>query len=428
MNIDQSKRLFAQAQDCFPNGVNRIEESFHLNGNQKIYFKSGKGAYLFDVDDNRYLDFNMSGGTQILGHQSKEVNAAIKEQVEQGFALGAQSELETEFATFLKENLPQVERLRFFSTVTEAVVLGIRIARASSKRNKIIKFEGCIHGEADLFYIKSALEVEAFRNPIGEGVSHEGVKDTLVATYNNIEQVEALFKNYAGEVAAVIVEPVSTQFGCVLPELDFLQNLKSLCQTNGSVLIFDETKTGFRLGFGGAQEKYGITADLSLYAGILGGGLPLAALAGKSELMNLLAPYGDVAQYKATGDLSLAMRAGLTTLKTLKNHPEYYSRMDDLAEKLDFGIGQSLNKKNIFHRLNRVGSILSLYFHVGRVSNFSEAQKANHALYNSLFQHFLEHGILLPLHDHQPWYLCQQITEEAIAKTISVLEKFSYYN
>ena len=426
MLYQRSSALFDEAYHYIPGGVNSPVRAFKSVGGVPIFMKSAKGAYMTDVDDNQYIEYINSWGPAILGHTHPEVLEAIKKQAENGFSYGTPTELETEIAKYIVENVPNIDQIRMVSSGTEACMSAIRLARGFTGRNKFIKFEGCYHGHSDSFLIKAGSGMATFGNPSSPGVTPGTAQDTLTATYNDFEQVEDVFRHYQGEFAAVISEPAAGNTGCVLPENNFLQKLRTLCDENGALLIFDEVMTGFRLAFGGAQELYGVKADLVTFGKVIGGGLPVGAFAGRNELMGHLAPKGAVYQAGTLSGNPLAMRAGLTTLQLIKKDENFYPNLAKTTETLDFEIGKILNAKSIPHRINRKGSMMSLFFHVNAVSNFKEAADANHALFNNFFHQLLEKGIYLPPSGYETWFISDAIKETEIDKTLEVIRKFEY--
>lgn len=418
--------MFSEAQKYIPGGVNSPVRAFKSVGGVPVFMKAAKGAYLTDVDDNTYIDYVNSWGPAILGHTHPEVLEAVKEQAEKGFSYGTPTELETEIAKLITENVPNIDQIRMVSSGTEACMSAIRLARGFTGREKIIKFEGCYHGHSDSFLIKAGSGAATFGNPNSPGVTQGTAKDTLLARYNDFEQVQDLFKQNEGEIAAIIIEPVAGNMGCVLPENNFLQNLRNICDEHGALLIFDEVMTGFRLAFGGAQEVFGIKADLVTYGKVIGGGMPVGAFAGRNEIMDHLAPKGAVYQAGTLSGNPLAMRAGLKTLELIRNDADFYSNINKSAETLDFEIGKILNEKGIAHRVNRKGSMMSIFFHISSVSNFDEAANANHALFNNFFHQLLKNGIYLPPSGYETWFISDAIKQQEIDKTLEVIRKFEY--
>lgn len=426
MLYQRSSALFDEAYKYIPGGVNSPVRAFKSVGGVPVFMKSAKGAYLTDADDNQYIDYINSWGPAILGHTHPEVLEAIKKQAEKGFSYGTPTELETEIAKYIVENVPNIDQIRMVSSGTEACMSAIRLARGFTGRNKFIKFEGCYHGHSDSFLIKAGSGAATFGNPSSPGVTSGTAQDTLNARYNDIEQVEDLFRHNEGEIAAVIIEPVAGNMGCVLPENNFLQKLRTLCDKHGALLIFDEVMTGFRLAFGGAQELFDVKADLVTFGKVIGGGLPVGAFAGRNEIMDHLAPKGAVYQAGTLSGNPLAMRAGLTTLQIIKNDKNFYENINKTTEILDFEIGKILNSKSIEHRINRKGAMMSIFFHINSVSNFDDAANANHALFNNFFHQLLAQGIYLPPSGYETWFISDAIKQKEIDKTLEVINNFKY--
>ncbi|MBO6200370.1 MAG: glutamate-1-semialdehyde 2,1-aminomutase [Chryseobacterium sp.] len=426
MLYQRSSALFEEAYKYIPGGVNSPVRAFKSVGGVPLFMKSAKGAYLTDEDDRNYIDYINSWGPAILGHTHPEVLEALKLQAEKGFSFGAPTELETEIAKYIVENVPNIDQIRMVSSGTEACMSAIRLARGYTNREKIIKFEGCYHGHSDSFLIQAGSGMATFGSPNSPGVTQGTAKDTLLAEYNNIEQVEELFKNNPEQIAAIIVEPIAGNMGCILPENNFLQNLRKICDENGAVLIFDEVMTGFRLAFGGAQEALNVKADLVTFGKVIGGGLPVGAFAGRNEIMNQLSPRGNVYQAGTLSGNPLAMRAGLKTLQLIKQDPEFYNKLAKTTETLDFEIGKILNEKGIRHRINRKGSMMSIFFGVSSASNFNEVNNSNIGLFNNLFHQVLEQGIYLPPSGYETWFISSAIGDTEIDKTLEAFRNFQY--
>ncbi|WP_209389016.1 glutamate-1-semialdehyde 2,1-aminomutase [Chryseobacterium sp. RR2-3-20] len=424
MKYQRSSALFNEANQYIPGGVNSPVRAFKSVGGVPVFMKSAKGAYLTDADENIYIDYINSWGPAILGHTHPEVLEELKIQAEKGFSFGAPTELETEIARFITENVPNIDQIRMVSSGTEACMSAVRLARGFTGRDKIIKFEGCYHGHSDSFLIKAGSGAVTFGNPNSPGVTQGTAKDTLLARYNDIHQVEVLFKENPEEIAAIIIEPVAGNMGCVLPENDFLQKLRKLCDENGTLLIFDEVMTGFRLAFGGAQELFNVKADLVTYGKVIGGGLPVGAFAARNEIMDCLAPKGAVYQAGTLSGNPLAMRAGLKTLQIIKNDSDFFNRLAKTTEVLDTEIAKILNEKGIAHKINRKGSMMSVFFDTEGVSNFDDAQKANHAQFNRFFHHMLNNGVYLPPSGYETYFISDAIQDEEINKTLEAVRKF----
>ena len=426
MRYQRSSALFDEAKNYIPGGVNSPVRAFKSVGGVPVFMKEAKGAYLKDADDNVYVDYINSWGPAIVGHTHPVVLEAIQKQAEKGFSYGTPTELETEIAKLIVENVPNIDQIRMVSSGTEACMSAIRLARGYTKRDKIIKFEGCYHGHSDSFLIKAGSGAATFGNPNSPGVTEGTAKDTLLARYNDIEQIRDIFRHQGNDIAAIIVEPVAGNMGCVLPENNFHQNLRQICDEYGALLIFDEVMTGFRLAFGGAQEALGVNADIVTYGKVIGGGLPVGAFAARNEIMNHLAPNGGVYQAGTLSGNPLAMRAGLTTLELIKNDPDFYNRLAKTTETLDFEIAKILNEKGIEHRINRKGSMMSVFFHINAVSNFDEAAQANHSLFNHFFHVMLENGIYLPPSGYETWFISDCIKDAEIDKTLEAVRKLQY--
>lgn len=426
MIYQRSSALFEEACQYIPGGVNSPVRAFKSVGGVPVFMKSAKGAYLTDEDNRTYIDYINSWGPAILGHTHPEVLEALKLQAEKGFSFGTPTELETEIAKLIVENVPNIDQIRMVSSGTEACMSAIRLARGYTGRDKIIKFEGCYHGHSDSFLIQAGSGAATFGNPNSPGVTQGTAKDTLLAEYNNFEQVEELFRLNPGQIAAIIVEPIAGNMGCILPENHFLQNLRKICDENGAILILDEVMTGFRLAFGGAQEALGIKADLVTFGKVIGGGLPVGAFAGRNEIMNYLSPRGDVYQAGTLSGNPLAMRAGLKTLQLIQQDPDFYTKINKTAETLDFEMSKILNEKGIQHRINRKGSMMSLFFNATSVSNFSEVKNSNISLFNNFFHQLLDQGIYLPPSGYETWFVSAAIGDKEIDKTLEAVRNFQY--
>ena len=426
MLYQRSSALFDEAQKYIPGGVNSPVRAFKSVGGVPVFMKSAKGAYLTDADDRTYIDYINSWGPAILGHTHPQVLEAIQKQAENGFSFGTPTELETEIAKFIVDNVPNIDKIRMVSSGTEACMSAIRLARGFTGRDKFIKFEGCYHGHSDSFLIKAGSGAATFGNPNSPGVTKGTAQDTLLARFNDIDQVKSIFENNPESIAAVIIEPVAGNMGCVLPENDFLQKLRKLCDTHGALLILDEVMTGFRLAFGGAQETFNVKADIVTYGKVIGGGMPVGAFAARTEIMDHLAPKGAVYQAGTLSGNPLAMRAGLETLKLIKQDANFYESINKSTETLDFEIGKIFNEKSIEHRINRKGSMMSVFFHIASVSNFDDAANANHALFNNFFHHMLKHGVYLPPSGYESYFISKAIQDEEIDKTLEAVRSFDY--
>ena len=424
MLYQRSSALFEEAKKYIPGGVNSPVRAFKSVGGVPIFMKSAKGAYLIDADDRTYIDYINSWGPAILGHTHPEVLEAVQEQAENGFSYGTPTELETEIASLIVKNVPNIDKIRMVSSGTEACMSAIRLARGYTEREKIIKFEGCYHGHSDSFLIEAGSGAATFGNPNSPGVTRGTAKDTLLVGYNDLEKVKFIFEQNKNEIAGVIIEPIAGNMGCVLPENNFLQELRKLCDENGTLLIFDEVMTGFRQAFGGAQERLGVKADLVTYGKVIGGGMPVGAFAGRNEIMDCLAPKGSVYQAGTLSGNPLAMRAGLTTLQIIQRDVDFYKNIDKTTETLSQEIEKIFAEKGLQNVINRKGSMMSIFFGVEKVSNFEDAKKANHKQFNEFFHYLLSNGIYLPPSGYETWFISSAIKQTEIDKTLEVIRNW----
>ncbi|AMR42841.1 glutamate-1-semialdehyde 2,1-aminomutase [Elizabethkingia anophelis] len=424
MLYQRSSALFDEAQRYIPGGVNSPVRAFRSVGGVPVFMKSAKGAYLTDADDRQYVDYINSWGPAIVGHTHPVVLEAIQKQAESGFSFGAPTELETEIAKLITSVVPNIDKIRMVSSGTEACMSAIRLARGYTGKDKFIKFEGCYHGHSDSFLIKAGSGAATFGDPNSPGVTKGTAQDTLLARYNDIEQVKELFSQNEGQIAAVIVEPVAGNMGCVLPENDFLQKLRQVCDEHKALLIFDEVMTGFRLSMGGAQEALGVNADIVTFGKVIGGGMPVGAFAARNEIMDNLSPLGSVYQAGTLSGNPLAMRAGLTTLQLIKEDKDFFNRINKTTETLDQEITKILTEKGIAHHINRFGSMMSVFFNTNKVSDFDEATQADHTTFNKFFHHLLAEGIYLPPSGYETWFISDAIKDTEVDKTLEAIRKF----
>lgn len=421
-----SKSLFERAQQSIPGGVNSPVRAFKSVGGAPLFIKSAKGAYMFDEDGNRYIDYINSWGPMILGHAYKPVVKAIREKVLDSTSFGAPTQLEIEMAELIKSMVPNVDLIRMVSSGTEACMSAVRLARGFTGRNKIIKFEGCYHGHADCFLVKAGSGMATLNIQIVPGVTGGVANDTLTAPYNNLPAVEKLIQENKGTIAAIIIEPVGGNMGCILPQPGFLEGLRKLCDEESIVFIFDEVMTGFRLAKGGAQEKLNINADLVTYGKVIGGGMPVGAFGGRKEIMQHIAPLGNVYQAGTLSGNPIAMIAGFTLLNELKNNPSIYAELDKKSLRLEKGMHEILSDKKIPHRINRMGSMMSLHFCNHEVVDFETASKADIPMFNKFFHHMLENGIYLPPSAYESWFLGNALSKKDLDITIAALKSFSF--
>ncbi|MFL5740509.1 MAG: glutamate-1-semialdehyde 2,1-aminomutase [Flavisolibacter sp.] len=418
MNFSNSQQLFERAQQSIPGGVNSPVRAFRSVGGTPVFFQKAKGAYLYDVDGNHYIDYINSWGPMILGHAFEPVVEAICKKAADSTSFGAPTELEVEMAELVKSMVPNVDLLRMVSSGTEACMSAIRLARGFTGRNKIIKFEGCYHGHADSFLVKAGSGVATFNIQTVPGVTAGVSADTLTAPYNDLDAVRKLISQHKSEIAAIIIEPVAGNMGCILPEKGFLEGLRKLCTSEGIVFIFDEVMTGFRLAPGGAQQKLGIDADLITYGKVIGAGMPVGAFGGKKEIMNQIAPLGNVYQAGTLSGNPIAMVAGYTLLMHLKNNPSIYSELEDKGNYLEKGLRKKLQESGMPFVINRMGSMISIHFSQKPLNNFEAASTANNARFNQFFHAMLKRGIYLPPSAFESWFLSHALSKDDLDETI----------
>ncbi|RPI34478.1 MAG: glutamate-1-semialdehyde-2,1-aminomutase [Chloroflexota bacterium] len=394
LNHSRSMALFRQAQALLPGGVDSPVRAFKAVGGQPLFIERGEGPYLVDVDGNRYIDYVLSWGPLILGHAHPDVVKGLQETLACGTSFGAPSPLEIELAQMVKAAMPNIEMIRFVNSGTEATMSALRLARAFTRRNKIIKFEGCYHGHADLLLVQAGSGVATLGLPDSPGVPPATVKDTLVAPYNDIDAVESLFQSNQGEIAAIIVEPVAGNMGVVPPVEGFLPGLRRLADEHGAVLIFDEVMTGFRVHPGGAQTLYGVRPDLTTLGKVIGGGLPVGAYGGRGEMMQMVAPSGPVYQAGTLSGNPLAMKAGITTLKALQQ-PGTWESLMAMSNRLTEGIGEAAKSAGIQVQQTQVGSMFTLFFNASPVHNWNSVKTSNLERFAHFFRSMLEGGVYL---------------------------------
>ena len=424
MKTSKSKKLFARAQQTIPGGVNSPVRAFKSVGGTPLFIKKAKGAYLYDVDGNEYIDYIASWGPMILGHAYKPVIKAIRKFAEYSTSYGAPTKLEVEMAELITSMVPNVDLIRMVSSGTEACMSAVRLARGYTGKNKIIKFEGNYHGHADAFLVKAGSGMATFNIQTVPGVTAGVSNDTLTAAYNDLEAVKTLVSENKNEIAAIIIEPVAGNMGCILPAPGFLEGLRTICDEENIVFIFDEVMTGFRLSAGGAQQTLGIKADLVTYGKVIGGGMPVGAFGGKREIMEHIAPLGNVYQAGTLSGNPIAMVAGYTMLKELKSNPHIYKELEQKTIYLRDGLKTVLNASGKKYVINQLGSMISLHFSEQPVTDFASASKADIPLFNKLFHYMLDHGVYLPPSAYESWFLNNALSYDDLDKTISVLKKF----
>ena len=423
MRYQRSSILFKEAQKVIPGGVNSPVRAFKSVGGTPIFIEKAKGALLYDKDGNTFIDYISSWGPMILGHAYDPVIKAIKMRLEKGTSFGIPTALETEIAALALDMIANKDKIRFVNSGTEACMSAIRLARGYTNREKIIKFKGCYHGHSDAFLIQAGSGAVTFGSPSSPGVTQGTAKDTLLADFNNLDEVIRLFDEYPEEIAAVIVEPVAGNMGCITPNYGFLEELRSICDKFASLLIFDEVMTGFRLAKGGAQELLGVNADIVTYGKVLGGGLPVGAFAAKKQIMRQLAPEGPVYQAGTLSGNPIAMAAGLSTLQILDADQEIYTRLEKKTENLELGFKEILNNKGVPYQINRIGSMFSLHFTEQPVVDFQSATLGDNELFKNYFHGMLDQGIYLPPSAFESYFLNDAITFTDINYTIEAFRK-----
>lgn len=420
--FDKSKKLFAEAQRYLPGGVDSPVRAFTAVGGTPPFIARGKGSRIFDADGNEFIDYVCSWGPLILGHAHPQVIEAVKRAADLGTSYGAPTELETILAKMVCEAMPSIEMVRFVSSGTEATMSALRLARGFTKRDKIIKFAGGYHGHADGLLIKAGSGVATLGIPDSPGVPLSYAMNTLVAPYNDLAAVEELFRNYPGQIAAVIVEPVAANMGVVTPAVGFLAGLRELTKKSGALLIFDEVISGFRLSYGGAQSVFKITPDLTCLGKIIGGGLPVGAYGGRRDIMSLMAPLGPVYQAGTLSGNPLAVTAGIETLKALKQ-PGVYKQLERKAATLEDGIIKAASKADVSLCISRAGSLLTAFFTSDAVTDYDSAKKSDTALYAKFFWKMIEEGVYWPPSQFEAAFVSLAHTDEDIKTTVDAITR-----
>lgn len=423
MNIATSQQLFERAQKSIPGGVNSPVRAFKSVGGTPLFIKHAKGTYLFDADNNKYIDYIASWGPMILGHAYEPVVKAIQEQAVYSTSYGAPTELEIKMAELIKSMVPNVDLVRMVSSGTEACMSAVRVARGYTGKNKIIKFEGCYHGHADSFLVKAGSGLATLNIQTVPGVTAGVSNDTLTCAYNDLAAVERLVEEHKGQVAAIIVEPVAGNMGCIIPGPGFLEGIRSICDAENIVFIFDEVMNGFRLALGGAQEKLGIDADLITYGKVIGAGMPVGAFGGKKHIMEVVSPLGNVYQAGTLSGNPIAMIAGYTLLSILKEHPQLLKELDDKTAYLKDGLDKVLKASGTPYIINHLGSMLSIHFSDHAVTDFASAASANNNLFKKYFHAMLDRGVYLPPSAFESWFLNNALTKEDLDHTIRATEE-----
>jgi glutamate-1-semialdehyde 2,1-aminomutase len=418
-----SSSYFEKAKNLIPGGVNSPVRAFKSVGGTPIFMQSARGAYLHDVDGNSYIDLIGSWGPMLFGQAHPVIENAVREALSDGFSFGAPTYKEVLIAEKICSMVPSIEMVRLVSSGTEATMAAIRLARAYTKHDKIIKFEGCYHGHGDSFLIAAGSGVATLGTPDSPGVTASTAKDTLTAVYNNLDSLQNLFEANLNQVAAVIIEPVVGNMGLVIPQEGYLAGVRKLCDQYGALLIFDEVMTGFRLSPSGYQGICNVSPDITTFGKIIGGGLPVGAYGGRSEIMNMIAPSGPVYQAGTLSGNPLATTAGLAMLNHITNNLDVYDRLAAKGNKLKEGIRSQLDSLGLSYTINQIGSMFTLFFTDQAVNNFSDAKTSDTALYGKYFHGMLERGIYLPPSQYESWFISDAIQEEELAKILQASEE-----
>jgi glutamate-1-semialdehyde 2,1-aminomutase len=426
MIYQRSSALFAEAKKYIPGGVNSPVRAFKAVGGDPIFVKKAKGAYLYDEDGNKLIDYIASWGPLILGHAYEPVINAVVEKAQNGTSFGMPTEIETDLAKLAISMVPNMDKIRFVNSGTEACMSAVRLARGFTGKDKIIKFAGCYHGHSDSFLIQAGSGAVTFGSPNSPGVTQGTAKDTLLADYNDLAGVKKLVEANKGELAAIIIEPIAGNMGCIVPTDAFMKGLRDICTQEGILLIFDEVMTGFRLAKGGAQEVLNIKADIVTYGKVIGGGLPVGAFAARTEIMDFLAPDGPVYQAGTLSGNPLAMSAGLAMLTALNDNPEVFKSLADKAEYLHKGIAAVLTEKKVAHQINRYGSMISVHFTDEPVVDFTSSAKGDNETFKKYFHGMLERGIYLPPSAFESYFLNDALSYEDLDATISALKEIEF--
>ncbi|MEM6628709.1 MAG: glutamate-1-semialdehyde 2,1-aminomutase [Bacteroidota bacterium] len=422
-NILRSQSLFQEAQDFIPGGVNSPVRAFKSVGGDPLFIKRAEGAYLYDEDGNAYLDLINSWGPMILGHAHPEVSDAVEKVLKDSFSFGTPTEIEVEMAKLIVDAVPSIEKVRMVNSGTEATMSAIRLARGYTQKDKIIKFAGCYHGHGDSFLIAAGSGALTFGVPNSPGVTEGVAKDTIIARFNDLDHVRELVTAHIGQVAAIILEPVTGNMGVIRPDQEFLEGLRSLCDEAGIILIFDEVMTCFRLSYHCAQHVLGVIPDLTCLGKIIGGGMPVGAYGGKKEIMEYVSPAGPVYQAGTLSGNPLAMNAGYSTLTYLKDHPELYTHIDQATEQMAVRMSQLFKQQGVAHTIGRVGSMFTLFFNEQPVRNFEDAKACDTEAFAKFFRKMLDLGIYMPPSQFEAMFISYAVKEKETDLFLSACEK-----
>lgn len=424
MKINTSKELFERAKDYIPGGVNSPVRAFKSVGGDPIFFARAEGAYLYDEDGNDYIDLINSWGPMILGHANGMVEEAIIKAVIDSPSFGAPCRMEVEVAELICEMVPSIEKVRMVNSGTEATMSAVRLARGFTKRDKILKFEGCYHGHGDSFLIAAGSGVMTLGTPDSPGVTKGTAKDTLTAPFNGLEKVEEVVSNNKNEIAAIIIEPVAGNMGCTLPKEGYLEGLRALCDREGILLIFDEVMTGFRLARGGAQELFNVIPDLTTLGKIIGGGMPVGAYGGRADIMDFVSPSGPVYQAGTLSGNPVAMAAGYAQLNHLNEHPEIYTQLEKTTISIVDGYKKVLKRKKLNYTMNQIGSMFSLFFTDQKVTDFDTAKSCDTEEFGRYFRSMLNQGVYLAPSQFESLFISTTIGKEEVKKIVSAFGSY----
>jgi len=422
MRNTNNKRLFNEAKKVIPGGVNSPVRAFKAVQGGPIFIKKAKGAYLYDADDNRYIDYCMSWGPMILGHAHKEVLAEVRKAMSRGTSYGIPTEQETILAKMIAGAIESVEKVRLVSSGTEATMTAIRLARGATGRDKIVKFVGCYHGHVDHMLVQAGSGLLTLGAPSSPGVPKDFTRNTILATYNDLDHTKKVFAKYTGQIAAVIVEPVAGNMGVVVPSMSFLKGLRTLCNKNKSILIFDEVITGFRVAYGGVQKQFGVKADLTCLGKIIGGGFPIGAIGGGAKIMNHLSPEGSVYQAGTLSGNPVCVAAGIATLKLLKSQ-KVYRGLEKKTAAFCSEISDILAKKGVAHAINRISSMFTLFFTPDPVTDYKSALKSDTKKYGRYFGQMLNGGVYIPPSQFEANFLSTAHSDAHLQKTLNAIKK-----